>query len=53
MGLVALAEILLGHVEHALGNVNAARDRFTRSLEEFRALAIPWGVGNALTGLAG
>ena len=51
--LVALAEILLGHLEYAVGNVSLARDRFTRSLEGFKALAIPWGVGNALTGLAG
>ena len=45
-------KIWLGHVEHALGNMNAARDRFTRSVE-FRALAIPWGAGNALSGMAG
>ena len=32
--------------------MNAARDRFTRSVEGFRALAIPWGTGNALTGMA-
>ena len=31
---------------------NAARDRFTRSVEGFRALAIPWGTGNALSGMA-
>jgi len=53
MTVIAPAEILLGHVEYAAGNVGAANDRFTRSLEIFRAAAIPWGVGNALTGLAG
>ncbi len=50
--MIAQAEHLFGHVEHALGNVNAARDRFTNSVEGFRALAIPWGVGNSLNGLA-
>ena len=52
MEVVAQAENLFGHVEHALGNLDAARDRFARSVEGFRALAIPWGTGNALTGMA-
>ena len=51
-GLVAQAEHLFGHVEHAVGNANAAHDRFTRSVEGFRALGIPWGVGNSLNGMA-
>lgn len=50
--MVAQAEHLLGHVEHAVGNATAARDRFTRSVEGFRSLAIPWGVGNSLNGMA-
>ena len=50
--IIAEAEHLLGHVEHAVGNADAARDRFTRSVEGFRALAIPWGVGNSLNGMA-
>ena len=50
--IVAQAEHLFGHVEHAVGNANAARDRFTRSVAGFRALAIPWGVGNSLNGMA-
>ncbi len=50
--IVAEAEHLLGHVEHALGHANAARDLFTRSVEGFRTLAIPWGVGNSLNGMA-
>jgi len=50
--VVAFAEHLFGHVEHALGNADAARHRFTRSVEGFRALAIPWGIGNSLNGLA-
>ena len=52
MELVALAENLLGHVEHAVGNVDAARERYARSLEGFRALGLPWGLGNSQTGLA-
>ena len=43
---------MFGHVEHAIGDANAARDRFTRSVEGFRALAIPWGIGNSLNGMA-
>ncbi len=50
--MVAEAEHLLGHVEHAVGDANAARDLFTSSLEGFRALAIPWGIGNSLNGMA-
>ena len=49
---VAQAEHMFGHVEHAIGDANAARDRFTRSVEGFRALAIPWGIGNSLNGMA-
>jgi predicted ATPase/DNA-binding XRE family transcriptional regulator len=51
VGLVATAEILLGHVAYADGDMIEARNRFTESLGKFRSLAIPWGVGNALTGL--
>jgi predicted ATPase/DNA-binding XRE family transcriptional regulator len=50
--MVAEAEHLLGHVEHGAGHADAARDRFARSVEGFRALAIPWGVGNSLNGMA-
>jgi len=50
--MIAQAEHLLGHVDHAVGNITTARARFTRSVEGFRALAIPWGVGNSLNGLA-
>jgi predicted ATPase/DNA-binding XRE family transcriptional regulator len=52
LSVAAHAENLLGHTEQATGNVHAARDRFNRSLEQFRALAIPWGAGTALIGLA-
>ena len=51
--MVAHAENLPGHIEHAVGNDDAARDRFTRSIERYRALAIPWGTGSALNGMAG
>ena len=50
--MVAQAEHQFGHVEHAIGSATAARARFTHSVECFRALAIPWGVGNSLNGLA-
>jgi predicted ATPase/DNA-binding XRE family transcriptional regulator len=50
--IVAQAEHLFGHVEHATGNFDVARAQFNRSVEAFRALAIPWGTGNALIGLA-
>jgi predicted ATPase/DNA-binding XRE family transcriptional regulator len=53
MAMVAQAENLSGHIERAVGNVPAARDRFTRSLEAYQALDMPWGVGNALSGMAG
>jgi predicted ATPase len=47
-----MAENLLGHIETAAGNLDSARGRFTRTLEAFRTLAVPWGIGNALSGLA-
>ena len=50
--MVAQAEIVLGHVERSAGNFNAAGDRFAHSAERFQALAIPWGIGNALSGMA-
>ena len=51
VGLVAMAEILLGHIAYAVGDMTGARNRFTESLGKFRTLAIPWGIGSALTGL--
>lgn len=53
MDVAVMARHLLGHVEHARGNLDAARDRFIASAEGFRALSTPWGVGNALLGQAG
>jgi tetratricopeptide (TPR) repeat protein len=49
---IAFAEYLFGHVEHASGHLEAARDWFVRSLERFRAQGIAWGTGHALSGLA-
>jgi tetratricopeptide (TPR) repeat protein len=50
--MIAHAENLVAHVEHSLGNVDAAREHCARSVERFRALALPWGLGNSLTGMA-
>jgi tetratricopeptide (TPR) repeat protein len=50
--IVAHAENLSGRVEYAAGNLDAARDQFTHSVERFRKLAIPWGTGYSLSGLA-
>lgn len=50
--ILAHGSYVFGHVELAAGNINAARDLFTCSLEQFRSLAIPWGTGSALAGLA-
>jgi predicted ATPase/DNA-binding XRE family transcriptional regulator len=52
MVMVARAENLLGDIEHSVGNSDAAREHFTRGVEGFRALALPWGLGNSLTGMA-
>jgi predicted ATPase/DNA-binding XRE family transcriptional regulator len=50
--VAAMAEILFGHVEQAGGNQEAARERFTRSMDMFRTLSSAWGIGNALMGMA-
>jgi len=50
--IAVYAEIVLAHVEHAAQNEGAARDRFARSVDGFRALGVPWGVANALGGMA-
>jgi predicted ATPase/DNA-binding XRE family transcriptional regulator len=50
--VLAQASYVLGHLELAAGNVDAARDLFNCSLEQYRALAIPWGIGGAQSGLA-
>jgi tetratricopeptide (TPR) repeat protein len=53
MNTAVRTEDLSARVEWGLGNLQAARDRFTRTIEGFRALAIPWGTGNALIGMSG
>ena len=50
--VVALAENISGRVEHAFGDLEAARTQFARSAERYRTLSIKWGVGSALTGMA-
>ena len=52
MDVVVWAEDLSARVEHALGNLNSAREWFTRSLEGFKAAGNLWGTGHVLTGLA-
>jgi predicted ATPase/DNA-binding XRE family transcriptional regulator len=52
MVMVARAENLLGDIEHSVGNGDAAREHFARGIDGFRALALPWGLGNSLTGMA-
>jgi ATP/maltotriose-dependent transcriptional regulator MalT len=46
------AEFLLGHVELAANDLDAARNWFTRSLEGFKAAASAWGTGHVLTAMA-
>ena len=50
--MIARAENLLGDIEHSVGNADAARAHFARGIEGFRALALPGGLGNSLTGMA-
>ena len=50
--IVAHAETLFGHVELAGGNLDAARDWFTRSVAGSRALALAPATANALIGMA-
>jgi predicted ATPase len=52
MDAVVWAEDLSARVEHALGNLNAAGEWFTRAVEGFQSRAIAWGSGNALSGMA-
>jgi predicted ATPase/transcriptional regulator with XRE-family HTH domain len=52
METVAHAEHVSGHVEHALGREDTARERFGNSIDRFRTLAIPSGIGSALSGMA-
>jgi predicted ATPase len=49
---IVQAEWLFGYIEHAAGNLDAARDWFGRTREGFKAAAASWGTGDALTGMA-
>ena len=53
MNVVMQAENLLGHIENAVGHASAAGEKFAYCIEGFRKLALPWGTGNALMGMAG
>jgi predicted ATPase len=50
--LIAQAEHTMGHVERAAGRLDAARERFARSLEQSRLLKDLPATGKALTGMA-
>ena len=52
MDMVAQAEHLFGHLDYAVGDLDAAGHRFAQSVDAFRALSIPWGIGHALSGMA-
>jgi predicted ATPase/DNA-binding XRE family transcriptional regulator len=51
--LMAAADTMAGHIEHALGNLQSAHDHFARSAGQFLALGIHWSSGSALSGLGG
>jgi len=50
--IVVHAQHLLGHIEQASGNVAKASVLLAQSLEGFKTMATPWGIGNALIGMA-
>ena len=50
--MIVKIDDLSGRVEHALGNLDAANQRFAAALAGFQRLAIPWGVGNVQIGMA-
>jgi predicted ATPase/DNA-binding XRE family transcriptional regulator len=52
MNAVAIGAWMLGHVEYAVGNLEAAGSWFTESRDVFQALSVPWGLGSATSGLA-
>jgi predicted ATPase/DNA-binding XRE family transcriptional regulator len=49
--IVAVAQMVLGHLDHFSGNLHAAQTRFMNSITEFEAIGNTWGIGNALSGL--
>jgi predicted ATPase/DNA-binding XRE family transcriptional regulator len=50
--IVVQAKLLLGHIEQASGNIDEANALLVQSFEGFKTMAIPWGIGNALIGMA-
>jgi predicted ATPase/DNA-binding XRE family transcriptional regulator len=50
--VVVHAKLLLGHIEQASGNVDAANALLAQSFDGFKTMAAPWGTGNALIGMA-
>jgi predicted ATPase/transcriptional regulator with XRE-family HTH domain len=50
--IAAQAELIHGYVELAVGDAAAARDAITRSNTHFQAAGVPWGIGQAFSGLA-
>jgi ATP/maltotriose-dependent transcriptional regulator MalT len=46
------AEFVFGHVEYAVGNLDAAGDHFTRSVEGFKSGGNAWGTGQVLSAMA-
>ena len=51
-GIVVQAQHLLGHIEQASGNADKANVLLAQSVDGFKGMGIPWGIGNALIGLA-
>jgi tetratricopeptide (TPR) repeat protein len=49
---VVWAEFVFGHVEYAVGNLDAAGDHFTRSVEGFKSAGNARDTGQALNGMA-
>jgi predicted ATPase/DNA-binding XRE family transcriptional regulator len=45
------AQFLFGHVEHAMGNHDAAREQFGRSVRGFRAAGTVWGAGHIISAM--
>jgi predicted ATPase/DNA-binding XRE family transcriptional regulator len=52
MEIAAYADLLLGHIEYGVGQFGAAGDHFDSSLRGYRAVSIPWGIANAVMGMA-
>ena len=49
----AEAEDVSARVELGRGDLAAAHDWFLRAIDSFKALAVPWGVGNSMIGMSG